>query len=138
MAEQANRDANAALKARFADVYGQYERLRDGMGEMQTRLAELSVSATDTEDLIRATVGPRGQLTALEIEPRAYRVYEPHELAEAITKVVTEAAANAADAVQEVLGDYLPPGTGAMDYLKDGKFGSLLRNSDARMRESNE
>ncbi|WP_033339670.1 YbaB/EbfC family nucleoid-associated protein [Catenuloplanes japonicus] len=138
MAQHANRDANAALKARFADVYGQYERLRDGMGEMQTRLAELTISATDEEELIRATVGPRGQLTSLEIEPRAYRVYEAHELAEQITKVVAEAAASATDAVQEVMGDYLPAGTGAMDYLKDGKFGSLLRNSDARMRESNE
>lgn len=138
MAQHVNRDANAALKARFADVYGQYEKLRDGMGEMQTRLAELSVSAMDEEELIRATVGPRGQLTSLEIEPRAYRVYEPHELAEEITKVVTKAAANATDAVQEVLGDYLPPGTGAMDYLKDGKFGSLLRHSDSRLRESGE
>ncbi|GAB7048290.1 YbaB/EbfC family nucleoid-associated protein [Catenuloplanes indicus] len=138
MAQQANRDANAALKARFADVYGQYEKLRDGMGEMQTRLASLSVSAADEDELIRATVGPRGQLTSLEIAPRAYRVYEAHELAEAITRVVAEAAANATDAVQEVLGDYLPAGTGAMDYLKDGTFGSLLRHSDSRLRETGE
>ncbi|MDR7279186.1 YbaB/EbfC family nucleoid-associated protein [Catenuloplanes atrovinosus] len=122
MAQHVDRDANAALKARFADVYGQYERLRDGMAELQASLAELSASATDTHELIRVTVGPRGQLTSLEIEARAYRAYAPHELADEITRLVGLATADAADAVQHLLADHLPPHSAAMSFLTTGAF----------------
>ncbi len=39
-------------------------------------------------------------------------------------------------AVHELVSGYLPAGSGALDYLKDGRFGSLLRRSDAVMREA--
>ncbi|MDP9799514.1 DNA-binding protein YbaB [Catenuloplanes nepalensis] len=130
MAQHVDRDANAALKARFADVYGQYERLRDGIGELRTRLSELSVSAVDDKELIRATVGPGGQLTSLEIEARAYRAYQPHELADEITRLVADAAAQAAEAVQALAGEVLPPGSAAMSYLRDGDLGSLLHRGE--------
>ncbi|GAB7040264.1 MULTISPECIES: YbaB/EbfC family nucleoid-associated protein [Catenuloplanes] len=124
MAQHADREVNAALKARFADAYGQYERVRDGIGELRTRLSELSVSAVDAKELIRATVGPRGQLTSLEIEPRAYRAYEPHELADEITRVVADAAARATETVRELAGEVLPPGSAAMSHLRDGDLGA--------------
>ncbi|MEU0153403.1 hypothetical protein [Micromonospora fulviviridis] len=44
MAESADREANRALRARFDEVYGQYQRLLSGLDELRSRLAELRVT----------------------------------------------------------------------------------------------
>ncbi|MEV1288698.1 YbaB/EbfC family nucleoid-associated protein [Micromonospora sp. NPDC049679] len=138
MAQAADRDANRALRARFDEVYGQYERLRSGLDDLQQRLAKLRVSARSEDGHVTATVGPRGQLVALELDPRIYRDHNVDALAAKITSTIQQATDRATAAVQELVGGYLPAGSGAADYLKDGNFGSLLRRTDAAMREEAE
>ncbi|HYN93198.1 MAG TPA: YbaB/EbfC family nucleoid-associated protein [Pilimelia sp.] len=135
MAHTADRDANRALRARFGEVFGQYERLRSGMDELQRRLAELQVTAESPDGQVRATVGPRGQLTKLVLDRAVYRDGDPDVLARKITKTVQDAAGRAADEVQELMAGYLPPGSAAVDFLKDNNFGTLMRRQDAVMRE---
>jgi DNA-binding protein YbaB len=131
----ADRDANSALKARFAEVYGQYERLRAGMDELQTRLAALRVTAESDDGCISATVGPRGQLVDLDLDPDIYLRPDAERLAREITRTVQEATSRAVDQVQRLVADYLPDGSPAVDFLKDNNFGTLLRRQDAVMRE---
>lgn len=138
MAHSADRDANRALRARFDEVYGQYERLRSGLDDLQQRLAKLQVTEKSDDGHVTATVGPRGQLVKLELDPRICREHNVDNVAAKITSTVQKATNAATTAVQELVGSYLPPGSGVTDYLKDGNFGSLLRRSDAVLREEAE
>lgn len=138
MAPSADRDANRALRARFDEVYGQYERLRSGLDDLQQRLAKLRVTEKSDDGHVTATVGPRGQLVKLELDPQIYREHNVDSLAAKITSTVQKATDSATSAVQALVGGYLPPGSGVTDYLKDGNFGSLLRRSDTALREEAE
>ncbi len=136
MADMADRDANHALRARFDDVYGQYQRLRSGMDDIQQRLAELRVSAESDDGLIRATVGPRGQLIDLHLDRRIYRDMDAGALARTIVATTEKAAAQVAEQVQQMMAGYLPADSGPMQFIRDNNFGSLLRRQDAIMREA--
>jgi DNA-binding protein YbaB len=136
VADMADRDANHALRARFDDVYGQYHRLRSGMDDMQRRLAELRVSADSDDGLIRATVGPRGQLLDLRLDRRIYRDMDAGELGRKIVATVERATAQTSEQVEQLVADYLPADSGPMRYIRDNDFGSLLRRQDAIMREA--
>ena len=138
MADMADRDANHALRARFDDVFGQYQRLRSGMDGMQQRLAALQVTAESEDGLIRATVGPRGQLIDLRLDRRIYRDMDAAELGRKIVATTEQAAAQAAEQVQQLMSGYLPADSGPMQFIKDNDFGSLLRRQDAIMREADD
>ena len=138
MADMADRDANHALRARFDDVFGQYQRLRSGMDDLQQRLAALQVSAESEDGLIRATVGPRGQLIDLRLDRRIYRDMDAAELGRKIVATTEKAAAQVAEQVQQMMAGYLPADSGPMQFIKDNNFGSLLRRQDAIMREADD
>lgn len=135
MAETADRDANHALRARFDDVFGQYQRLRSGLDEVQAKLAEMRVSARSADGLITATVDARGQLADLRLDRRVYRETDPDRLGRDILATVREATAKATDGVRDLMADYLPAESGAMRFVRDNDFGSLLRRQDEIMRE---
>lgn len=136
MAQTADRDANRALRARFDDVYGQYNRLRSGLDDIQRELAELQVTATSEDGLLQATVGARGQLTGLRIDRKVYRELDEEQLGRAIVATVQTAAARTTEQVQELMAGFLPPDSGPLQFLRDNDFGSLLRRPDAIMREA--
>ena len=138
MADSADRDANHALRARFDDVFGQYERLRSGMDDIQQRLASMEVSAESDDGNVRATVGSRGQLTDLRLDRRAYRDLTPDELARLIVATVAEASTRTTREVEQLMAAYLPADSGPMRFLKDNDFGSLMRRPDRIMREAGE
>ena len=133
MAETADRDANRALRARFDDVFGQYQRLRSGLDDLQRRLAEMQVSAESDDGLITATVGSRGQLIDLRLDRRVYRDMDPEQLEPGrSSRPSARPTARTTDEVQELMADYLPPDSGAMRFLRDNDFGSLLRRPGRR------
>jgi DNA-binding protein YbaB len=126
-----DRDANQALWARFADVQGRYLRMRDGLADLQRQLAGLRVTVTSDDELVTATVDARGQLSALELSPRAYREKAPRELAATVTATVRRASGLAVDQVTVLMSAYLPHGPGALDFVRSGDFSDLLRRQDA-------
>jgi DNA-binding protein YbaB len=126
-----DRDANQALWARFADVQGRYLRMRDGLADLQRQLCRLQVTVSSDDELVTATVDARGQLTALQLSPRAYRENAPRELAATITATVRRASGLAVDQVTGLISAYLPHGASAMDFVRTGDFSDLLRRQDA-------
>lgn len=138
MAETADRDANHALRARFDDVFGQYQRLRSGLDDIQRRLKEMQVSAESEGGLIKATVDARGQLADLRLDRRVYREMDTDQLGREIVATVRKATARTAGEVHELMSAYLPADSGTMRFLHDNDFGSLLRRPDQIMRESAE
>jgi DNA-binding protein YbaB len=138
VAETADRDANRALRARFDDVFGQYQRLRSGLDDVQRRLAEMRVSAESEGGLIKATVDARGQLAELKLDRRVYREMDNDRLGGEIVATVRKATARTTDEVRDLMSAYLPPDSGTMRFLRDNDFGSLLRRQDDIMREAGE
>lgn len=130
MAETADRDANRALRDRLAEVYGQYARLRSDLDDLQHRLATLRVSCESADGLVRATVGPRGQLIDLSLDRRVCHGGDSDRLAHTIVATVQAAAAQTAGQIEEMMAGYLPADSGTLHYLRDGELGSLLGRYD--------
>jgi DNA-binding protein YbaB len=132
VAETADRGANQALRDRLAEVYGQYAQLRSDLDDLQRRLAALRVSAASADGVVRATVGPRGQLIALSLDLSSYRDPDDERLAQTIVATVQEAAAQTPGRVEELMAGYLPADSGTMRFLRDNDLGSLLGRTDQR------
>ncbi|MEH1054620.1 YbaB/EbfC family nucleoid-associated protein [Micromonospora sp. CPCC 206171] len=131
LAESVDREANRALRARFDEVYGQYRRLRSGLDELQTRLAELRITERSDDGQVTATVGARGELIAVELSSAVYHDRDAKALSRKITTTVHRATAAAVAATQELVAGYLPAGSGSVDFLRSGDFGALLGRADA-------
>lgn len=96
--------------AQVEELLADYRRSKERIASVQRELASVSASASDSDKLVTATVGPRGTLTALEISEEAYRRYRPRELAEQIVRATTAATVRALTAAGEVLAPALPSG----------------------------
>ncbi|MFI6132956.1 YbaB/EbfC family nucleoid-associated protein [Micromonospora sp. NPDC051141] len=131
MAESADRDANRALRARFDEVYGQYQRLRSGLDELQTRLAELRVTERSDDGQVTVVVGARGELITVEVSPAVFHDRDARALSRKITETVLRASAAASVATRELVSGYLPPGSSSVDFLRTHDFGALLGRADA-------
>ncbi|MEV6635271.1 YbaB/EbfC family nucleoid-associated protein [Actinoplanes sp. NPDC051470] len=122
MADQADRDVNHALRARFDEVAVQVRRLRSGLGDLQEQIAALRVSATSRDGNVTATVDARGHLVDLALRK--------NPSASIIVSTVQAAEASAQRQVRDMMGSLLPPSSGAMRYMADGDLRSLWRNPD--------
>jgi DNA-binding protein YbaB len=132
VAETADRDANQPLRDRLAEVSGQYARLRSDLDDLQRHIAAVRVSASSADGSVRVTVGPRGQLVDLVLDRGRSRELDDERLARTIVATVQEAAAQTAGRVEELVAGYLPADSGAIRFLRDNDFGSLLGRTDAR------
>ncbi|CCH16150.1 YbaB/EbfC family nucleoid-associated protein [Micromonospora lupini] len=131
MSERADRDANRELRARFDDVYGQYQQLRSGLDTLQARLAQLRVTRRSPDGHVTATVGAQGQLIAVDLAPTIYRDRDAEALSRKITETVQAAVAAASRATQDLVAEAMPAGSGSAEFLRTGDFGSLLGRADA-------
>ncbi|MEH1027050.1 YbaB/EbfC family nucleoid-associated protein [Micromonospora profundi] len=131
MSERVGRDANRELRARFDDVYGQYQQLRSNLDHLAARLAELRVTRRSSDGTVTATVGARGELVSLDLTPAIYRDRDAAALSRKITETVSAATSAAAAATRDVVAETVPAGSGSVDFLRTGDFGALLGRADA-------
>ncbi|MBO4207077.1 YbaB/EbfC family nucleoid-associated protein [Micromonospora echinofusca] len=131
MTESADRDVNQHLRERFAEVHSQYQQLRSGLDDLQEQLAALRVTERSADGLVDVVVGPRGQVISVTLHPGVQRERDVNRLSRTITETIHRATMAATAATQRLVAGYLPAGSGALDYLREGNFGSLLRRSDA-------
>lgn len=128
---------NAALRARADELLGELNRLRSGLSGLQARLRAVNASVTSDDGMVTATVGPRGQLVSLEIDPRIYRRPDSRLLAQTITQTVQAAAARAQEQVMAACRPYFPDAEvqAHLDFDFDGMMRRLdheLGDPDAR------
>ncbi|MCZ7376779.1 YbaB/EbfC family nucleoid-associated protein [Micromonospora sp. WMMC250] len=131
MSEQVDRHTNRELRARFDDVYGQYQQLRSGLDNLQTRLAELRVTRRSADGQVTATVGARGELVQVELASTVYRERDAAALGRKITETVRAAATAAADATRDLVAESMPAGSGSVEFLRTGDYAALLGRADA-------
>jgi DNA-binding protein YbaB len=69
----------------------EYQRNRAAALDFQTRLQEISATATSPKGLVTVVVGGQGELRSVVFHSRAYRAMAPAELAQVILETVDRA-----------------------------------------------
>jgi DNA-binding protein YbaB len=90
------------------DMVGDIERTIGNLDSIQQRMMKLTGEAWSEDRMIRAVVGPRGEIVDLEIDARVFRKPNSRALAAAIIKAVKLAGEDAARQVQELLTETMP------------------------------
>ena len=96
------------IRAFAEEVRQKLETMRGGFDDMRAEMNAVKGVAKSPDGYVTATVGPRGQLTKLELDPRIYRKPDATRLATDITETVQKAAKQALDKVHEVTERYAP------------------------------
>lgn len=78
-------------------------------GEIDRRLAGISVSATAPRNVVTVTVGQYGQIKDLSFPSAAYRGMAPADLAETLMNTLRQAQAQAREEVAILLASVSPP-----------------------------
>lgn len=115
------------LRARADELMAQFERMRSGVGELQQRLRSVNATVTSDDGLVTVTVGPRGQVTKVEFDPRIYRRPNSKELSVTVTETIRRATEKAMGDVEELLRPFVPDSQfqAYMDHDLDGIFRQL-------------
>jgi DNA-binding protein YbaB len=120
----------AAMRNMLDDL----KRTLQGAEQTQRKVMKVTATATSDDRMIKATVGPRGQLVHLEIDPRVYRRPNATALADAIVATVRAAAEQAMADVQEILSESLPRDLSIRQY-GSLDMQRLMRSHDADLVE---
>lgn len=116
----------SGLRALAEELTGQVAKLRTGMVDMRNEINALTATVKSPDGYVTATVGPRGQLVRLQLDPRIYRTPDSTALATTITQTVQKAAAEAAKKVEAVAAKYAP-GVAVGDRVHDDVTERLRR-----------
>ncbi|GAA4231730.1 DNA-binding protein YbaB [Streptosporangium album] len=113
------RDA-AGLQAYADELRATFMRLQDEGAELHAKARAVQVTEKSGDGLISVTVGSRGELVRLDIDPRIYRRPDARALADSITETVQRAAATAQERIIEVFEPLIPA-----DQMKTHLAGDL-------------
>jgi DNA-binding protein YbaB len=122
-------DLPAGISARLAE----YSRLADDVRAMRDGIDRVQATACSPDGLIAATVGGRGEVVDLDLDPRIYRVPDAAALSAAITATIRAATGEAERAVARITERLLG---GRADGDVDLRFDPVLRLIDTEPERS--
>jgi DNA-binding protein YbaB len=114
-------------------IFSMIDDLRHTMGsidETHRKMAQVTGVAWSDDRMVKATVGPRGQLVDLEIDPRVYRRPNSKALAATIVATVRQASEEAMAKTREIVEAAMPSDLGATK-LGNLSMSRLMRSHDA-------
>ncbi|GLX00104.1 YbaB/EbfC family nucleoid-associated protein [Microtetraspora sp. NBRC 16547] len=97
-----------AFGATIEDLAAQYNEQIRHVREMYGRRNELASEAWSPDGLVGVTVGPHGQVRAIELNPRVYRKLSPSELAQSIMEQIGRATAVVSQQAKELMEPFMP------------------------------
>lgn len=115
--QPATPEINSRLRYQIDQLLGEYERVRDNLSAVQEKLRTTCGESQSKDGSVRVTVGLRGNLQDLRIEPRAYRRLSPSELAAEILDLVGRATQDAQGQIEDVMAPFLPAGVSYADAM---------------------
>lgn len=118
--ESFGRGDAAGLQAYAEELRTTFMRLQDEGAELHAKARAVQVTETSRDGLVSVTVGSRGELVRLDIDPRIYRRPDARALADSITETVQRAAAKAQERIIEVFEPLIPA-----DQMKTHLTGDL-------------
>jgi DNA-binding protein YbaB len=98
----------AGMRAYAEELEKRFWRLQEEGPKLQQRARALQITEKSPDGLISATVGARGELIRLDIDPRIYRRPDARALADTITETVTKAGTKAREAVVDLFAAVVP------------------------------
>jgi DNA-binding protein YbaB len=99
---------NAALQEHADQLRADFQRLMADGPAVAARARQVVVTRRSRDGLVSVTVGPRGDLVHLDIDPRVYRRPDSRGLADSIVETVQAAAQEAQEQVVETLSTVIP------------------------------
>jgi DNA-binding protein YbaB len=111
-------------------LIGELKTTMDNAAQTRDEMARITGTAWSDDRLIRAVVGPRGQLIELDIDPRVYRTPNSKALSAAILATVRAAVADANAKTREIMERVLPKDRMA-DLLGPTDFDVMADHHDA-------
>ncbi|WP_329086217.1 MULTISPECIES: YbaB/EbfC family nucleoid-associated protein [unclassified Streptosporangium] len=99
-----------------AEYEQQARRVKDAYGT----LADLEVTARSDDGMVTVKAGPRGEVRAIELNPRVYRKLSPAELSHAIMTQIDRATAAVAARTKELMGPLVPDDVPVEELLGKG------------------
>lgn len=112
-------------------------RTLSNVADTQKKMMSVTGTAWSDDRMIKAVVGPRGQLIDLEIDPRVYRKPNSKALALSILSTVRAAVEQAVVKTQEIVDESMPQ---VDDMLRPGPnpgmdMRKLIRSHDADLKK---
>lgn len=98
----------------------EYNRQVDGLRAAYAELSELTGTAESRDRMVSVTVGPRGQVRDIKLDPRVYRKLSPSELSSAILEQIGAATQQVAVRTKELMSPFVPEGLAVEDVLGEG------------------
>lgn len=117
-------------------LHGMLDDLRTSMENMrktQEKVFEVRGTAWSDDRLIKAVVGPRGQLIELDIDPRVYRRPNSKALSASIVATVRQATDDAMRKSQEIMDENTPTDM-RLDKAGGLDIRRLMRTHDADLK----
>ncbi|GII60371.1 hypothetical protein Skr01_04560 [Sphaerisporangium krabiense] len=121
----------AEMRAYADELRATFTRLHQEAPALHEKARAVQVTEKSRDGLISATVGPRGDLIRLDIDPRVYRRPDSRELADSITETVHRAAEKARERVVELFEPLIP--AEQMAAHLDGDLERVLDQMAGRM-----
>ncbi|MEU9832564.1 YbaB/EbfC family nucleoid-associated protein [Streptosporangium sp. NPDC048047] len=124
-------DEARSMQAYAEELRATFTRLQEQGPEIHRQARAVQVTEKSRDGLVSATVGARGDLVRLDLDPRIYRRQDSRELADVITDTVHRATEKARARVVELF-EPLVPGDQMKAHL-EGDLESVLEQMAAQM-----
>ncbi|MCK2214694.1 YbaB/EbfC family nucleoid-associated protein [Actinomadura sp. ATCC 31491] len=98
----------------------EYNRQAAQLRQAYTELSELAVTAESRDRMVSVTVGPRGQVQGIKLDPRVYRKLSPSQLARSIMEQIGAATEQVAGRTKELMAPFMPAGLPLEDVFGEG------------------
>ena len=109
-----------------------------GLDETQKRISRITGVGHSPDRLVKATVGPRGQLVDLEIDPRVFRNPDSRTLAEAILVAARNAVDDANAKTTTVVNEAVPVHLRRGMFSGEDQLETVITRHDGDLQEDDE
>ncbi|MEV0590889.1 YbaB/EbfC family nucleoid-associated protein [Nonomuraea cavernae] len=108
------------FRSAVEELAAEYNRQAVHLREAYGKLTTLSAVGKSDDGMVTVTVGPRGQVRDIVLNPRVYRKLSPSELSQSIMKQISVATSEVAERTKELMGPFVPEGLPYEDIFGDG------------------
>jgi DNA-binding protein YbaB len=105
---ESTRRSAAGMQAYADELRTMFMRLQDEGEELHERAKTLQLTEKSRDGLISVTVGSRGELVRLDLDPRIYRRPDARQLADSIVETTRRAEARVREKIIEIFAPVIP------------------------------
>ncbi|GAA2299934.1 hypothetical protein GCM10010149_56140 [Nonomuraea roseoviolacea subsp. roseoviolacea] len=98
----------AGMRAYAEELQGMFQRIQDAGAELHAKARAIQVTETSRDGLVSVTVGARGDLIRLDLDPRIYRRPDARHLADTIAETARRATVRAQERIVEIFEPVIP------------------------------